>query len=257
MSVMPSIYHLDLIPATSSEDVLGIASVSGFYGPGTYAAWIVTVAASWLDLRRGKQTQNIHHIAHLLYTNWAAIDLLHQLSVINHIEPATGLPYDSVSNLASVAAAFTATYWGMLQAGVQYILCVFYFDMAFEHESRSILFLFGLIIPSLTGPAYLYSLRSYMAKMDLHPYESGSHLITTLYYDGIDQSQHKWHMFWASFLMAAACPLVCIAAAHTLWIRYSRKEWMIEGTSIYASLIMPMAIACTGVEALTYVFKAV
>jgi hypothetical protein len=72
---MASINHLDLTPAKSSEDVLGIASLSGFYGRETYAAWIFTVAASWLNLRRGKQAPNVHHIAHLLYTNWAAIDL--------------------------------------------------------------------------------------------------------------------------------------------------------------------------------------
>jgi ABC-type spermidine/putrescine transport system permease subunit I len=112
----------------------------------------------------------------------------------------------------------------MLHVNVQYILCLFYFDMAFEHESRSILFPFGLIIPSLTEPAYLYFILSYMDVMDLRLYEPGGPLITTLYYDRVDQSQHKWHMFWASFLMAAACPLLCIAAAQTLWTRYSRKE---------------------------------
>jgi hypothetical protein len=39
--------YIDL-PITGEQlDPLGIADVSGFYGPGTWAGWYVTVAAAW------------------------------------------------------------------------------------------------------------------------------------------------------------------------------------------------------------------
>src|SRR5690349_14987992 len=45
------------LPVTASPpDRLGIAQVSGFYGPGAWAAWFLTgVAAWWRILRRSKK----------------------------------------------------------------------------------------------------------------------------------------------------------------------------------------------------------
>jgi len=50
--------------------------VSGLYGPGNWAAWVITMFASWIPLLQGDYTHNLHFIGYAMYTNWAAIDLI-------------------------------------------------------------------------------------------------------------------------------------------------------------------------------------
>ena len=54
--------------------------ISGFYGPGAWAAWIITLVASWISLFQVDSTHNLHFIGYSLYMNWAAIDLISQFS---------------------------------------------------------------------------------------------------------------------------------------------------------------------------------
>ena len=51
--------------------------VSGFYGPGAWAAWVITMFASWIPLLQDDNyTHNLHFMGYAMYTNWAAIDLI-------------------------------------------------------------------------------------------------------------------------------------------------------------------------------------
>ncbi|KAI4923540.1 hypothetical protein J4E85_008579 [Alternaria conjuncta] len=50
-------------------------SVSGFYGPGAWAAWCVTLIASWAPILRDEYTHNLHYITYAMYMNAAAIDV--------------------------------------------------------------------------------------------------------------------------------------------------------------------------------------
>ena len=66
-------------PVTSldtSQSFSDYAQVSGFYGPGTWAAWVITLVSSWILIFLGDYTHNLHFMSYALYTNWAAIDLL-------------------------------------------------------------------------------------------------------------------------------------------------------------------------------------
>lgn len=68
--------YIDLPITGERLDPLGIADVSGFYGPGTWAGWYVTVAAA----SRGVIFEiPPKYMAILLGINWAVYDLLHDI----------------------------------------------------------------------------------------------------------------------------------------------------------------------------------
>ena len=54
--------------------------ISGFYGPGGWAAWCISLIASWAPILLEDDTHNLHLIAYALYMNWAAIDSFRYLS---------------------------------------------------------------------------------------------------------------------------------------------------------------------------------
>ena len=56
------------------------SQISGFYGPGAWAAWVITMVASWVPVMQGDHTHNLHFIGYALYTNWAAIDFIRQVN---------------------------------------------------------------------------------------------------------------------------------------------------------------------------------
>jgi hypothetical protein len=62
------------LPVTAAPpDPLGIANVSGFYGPGSWAAWFLTGAASWLRIvRRDERNFDLNTWLFFAGTNWAA-----------------------------------------------------------------------------------------------------------------------------------------------------------------------------------------
>lgn len=84
-----------------------IDQVSGFYGPGAWASWVVVIIWSWLAIMNGEMTLSHDSVAHLLYTNWAAVDLLRQLK-------------GDATSLNALTAALIATYWGLVNHLAQY-----------------------------------------------------------------------------------------------------------------------------------------
>ncbi|CAN9186137.1 unnamed protein product [Alternaria alternata] len=56
------------------------SQISGFYGPGAWAAWVITMVASWIPVIQGDYAHNLHFIGYALYTNWAAIDFTYQIN---------------------------------------------------------------------------------------------------------------------------------------------------------------------------------
>jgi len=55
--------------------------VSGFYGPGAWAAWCIALVASWAPILRDEYDQDLYLISYALYTNWAAMDALQYFSL--------------------------------------------------------------------------------------------------------------------------------------------------------------------------------
>jgi hypothetical protein len=88
-------------PHTISADQPPTSQISGFYGPGTWAAWVLALTSSLFALR--KQPDNhaaLNLIPSILYINWAANDLLKQ-------------PHTEESSLELVASASGISLWGV------------------------------------------------------------------------------------------------------------------------------------------------
>ncbi|CAN9142400.1 unnamed protein product [Alternaria alternata] len=71
---------MPVLPARPEQVPPDFSHISGFYGPGAWAAWVITMVASWIPVTQGDYTHNLHFIGYALYTNWAAIDLMRQLN---------------------------------------------------------------------------------------------------------------------------------------------------------------------------------
>jgi hypothetical protein len=77
---MQSLSHPRAAPGVVDAAQSASSQMSGFYGPGTWAAWILALASSVITVRK-------HHDDHaalslippILYVNWAAVDLLKHL----------------------------------------------------------------------------------------------------------------------------------------------------------------------------------
>lgn len=131
--------------ADSENDPYGISQVSGFYGPGAWASWIIALTSSWISLlgRRGDQELSYDLIAHLLYFNWAAVDLLRQV-IRAH------------GTIASLAAAVGVSYWGLLQNFMQFMLIGTCGVKRIRREGKVLLVLcIGLVLPSAALMSFL------------------------------------------------------------------------------------------------------
>jgi hypothetical protein len=89
------------------DDPFHISQVSGFYGPGTWASWIIALASSSISIMSGDQSIGYDVFGHLLYTHWAAIDVFRQLN------------RDKLS-FGPLVAAIVITYWGNLHNILQF-----------------------------------------------------------------------------------------------------------------------------------------
>jgi hypothetical protein len=139
---MPAINHtpVNVTSDSASKDVFGISSVSGFYGTGAWAASILALMSSWYAIIWCTAPKgNRDTLPHLLYTNWAAVDLFRQMG------------NDEVM-FAPLAAAVTITFWGLLHADLQLLLVFIRIcTPGYSPCSKSTLpfLLFGIAVPSI------------------------------------------------------------------------------------------------------------
>jgi hypothetical protein len=136
---MPSITYPRIVPRTSDGDQSSLNQLSGFYGPGQWAAGVLAIASSLFALRRDPDNPMLNLIPPILFINWAAIDLLKQLN-------AESFSYELIASAGGV------TLWGIWYlAGVQMILDVHDEDQFLESKRRPmrVMALLGFIVPFL------------------------------------------------------------------------------------------------------------
>ncbi|KAF2821932.1 hypothetical protein CC86DRAFT_94033 [Ophiobolus disseminans] len=191
---------------TALDDVFGIANVSGFYGPGAWAAWFLTVLTSWHATIRGDETHNLHHIGYLLYTNWAAIDLIQQVRKF----PAGSMNTtdDPLHPKGQLAAALTMTSWGVFNASLQYLHLYFYnspwasFSTLRRRRRRTILGL-SSIVPTFAGFFTFLHLSDYRPKTE-------ADIIPAFYWHGMSPALHRQTITMLIQLLLWSC-LPCAA----------------------------------------------
>jgi hypothetical protein len=179
-TMAPTLSHV--IRAISHDAVFDVNGVSGFYGPGAWSAWFLILVTSWVATIRGDYSHNVHHIGYLLYTNWAAVDLIRQATkpLINSTDTTRGQPPSN----ASLAAALLITSWGTVHAASQFLYTYAsrYQNDVSERRRRRLLAL-GSMIPLCAG----ISMSSYLYH---HPITE-KHKIPAFYFDGLRISCHR------------------------------------------------------------------
>jgi len=139
---MPSTLHSRLATNTIDDDPFGISLVSGFYGPGAWAGWIIALISSWNSLRkRPIAGPSYDTLLQLLYINWAAIDLIRQM---NSDSPTFG----------PLAAAITITFWGLANTFAQMM-----YSLRIKNNSPLWLSVIGTALPSLALFSFLIFTR--------------------------------------------------------------------------------------------------
>ncbi|KAJ5498591.1 hypothetical protein N7453_007642 [Penicillium expansum] len=139
--------YLDV--TSEPPDILGIGNVSGFYGPGSWAGWFLSIVASWWRLIRASEERFDPNMwLFLLGTNWAAVGLFRGVRMAKSI-PLDSLTYaaDLNSLKGPIGAAFTVTYWGTFHGSMQYILTMMLFDTLEARRHRLWTLLLGMILP--------------------------------------------------------------------------------------------------------------
>ena len=114
-----SYIHLQL--NTSAPDPIGFAQVSGFYGPGAWAAWFLTLVGSWLAIVKAPGRVDSNMLLYLAGLNWVAADLLRHMIRLHILKQAHNPAW--MKEAASVGAAFVVTWWGHFHASAQLAFC--------------------------------------------------------------------------------------------------------------------------------------
>ena len=72
--------------STDAPDLLGFASVNGFYGPGSWAAFFLAICASWISLIFQSTSGVVSLCAYLLALNAVAVDHLRHLHALTRLK---------------------------------------------------------------------------------------------------------------------------------------------------------------------------
>jgi hypothetical protein len=141
---------LFLSVSAASPDPLGISKVSGFYGPGAWAAWFLTIVASWVGGIHGtKKKVDVNTALFLLGANWAAVDVFRSIHALRSLR-SDQLDYtiEFSKGMGNYAAAFTVTFWGVFIALLQ--MCLVF------SEERARMLIVGLVLPLIALTATIF-----------------------------------------------------------------------------------------------------
>lgn len=151
---------------STGVDASDLNLVSGFYGPGTFASWLLTLTTSWFTLLlRLDSSGNTDLLPHLLYVNCAAIDTLRRFIVFQRGKGASQNPF---------TAAFTITIWGLMHNHVQIYVCR---EVRTRAARRRYPFLFlGSIIPQIASIAmvvgFFYNMEGVWSQIDPESFDA-------------------------------------------------------------------------------------
>jgi hypothetical protein len=198
---------------------LGISQVSGYYEPGAWAAWFLTIVASWVRIIRKSEKKFDPNIAlFLLSMNWAAVDVFRDIQRLRTLpKDAPEYQQDFEKSMGSYAAGFTIVFWGTVHAMLQIPFIIACFE---ENEKRGRqriwILAMALILPlvALTGTA----VGPVSTSLDGH----GTDFFPALYWKGMANQRHSM-----MFSLAARADIVCLLPilCFTLLEPETRPHW--------------------------------
>ncbi|KAH7091922.1 hypothetical protein FB567DRAFT_588242 [Paraphoma chrysanthemicola] len=183
----------------SSSDPFGIDNVSGFYGPGAWAAWILTLLTSWIVLLVNSNGHNWYFFTYLLYINWAAIDMLGQMRRFHDAQS----PTEQCRMFGPLSASLAVVSWGVLHATLQIAYTVFRPSTAFRirgriaamnHVRTAMLLSMGAILPFFAGYTFFITLHNVnisdivASTATAKEFPSGEHQIPAFYWHSVSMT---------------------------------------------------------------------
>ncbi|CZR60566.1 uncharacterized protein PAC_10462 [Phialocephala subalpina] len=206
----PALLYLNV--TTSAFDPLGIADISGVYGPGTWAAWFLTGVVAWLRIIiHSEKKLDPNTWAFLLGINWAAVDIFKTIHKLRLLTSPLDVAQFS-QHMGTLGAAFNVLFWGTLHALIQLPVTSMVFEYSDCQRSRMWTFIIGLILPliALLASTYLF-----------HPLQNGDkafRLLPALYERGVDGCFHDLNLIIASLMP------VWLALLGMLWFIYRDSD---------------------------------
>ena len=215
----PAFFHVTR--ATTSEDLFGISNVSGFYGPGAWSAWFLTLLASWLAMLTGHPKHNWNIVAYLLCANWAAIDLLRKGQQLS----SKNTPSEQLAVSGPIAAPLSITSWGVFHASSQLAYMNFSrsamsyqwvngeYRKSFQNaKNRCTILTLGIVFPLCAGIATFVRLHTGGLGFGSHS-KAAAHvsLTPTFHWHGIEITRNGSILDPIAFLIECfSIPVICI-----------------------------------------------
>jgi hypothetical protein len=195
---------------TAAPDPLGIANISGVYGPGAWAAWFITgFAAWWRIFARSEEKIDVNTWAFLFGINWGAVDIFRAIHTLRSISPENDAELSS--HMGALGAAFTVVFWGTSHALLQVPITSAVFEYSECRGQRMKTLGMGLILPlgALLASTYLFR---YLQDGDM-----ALDILPALYYRGLGQI----HYF---YLVLACLTPILLSPPAIMWFICHKLE---------------------------------
>lgn len=121
----PSIIFPDVLPPGGEPpDLIGMDGISGFYGPGTWAGYLMVKTGSWIRcLSKSDNRFDTNTWTYLVFMNWAAGDLI---MTVRRLKASLNEQDDAMppaAYMGSIGAALTIVWWGFFHTLCQMPFC--------------------------------------------------------------------------------------------------------------------------------------
>jgi hypothetical protein len=186
---------------TAAPDPLGMAKVSGVYGPGAWAAWYMTLVSSWWRIGwRSKEKFDPNTWAFLFGVQYASVDLLR---CVCNVRTAAS-PEQAKARAGQYGAAYMVAFWGLWHAVWQILATLVIYSVSDELKCRNRRLLTlgaGIVLPSIALQAAGFQARFFEISN-----------IPALYMQGEDVTgRGLWLFMESSFLISPFPLLMCVA----------------------------------------------
>lgn len=123
MSNFANTTYLELPLYNADPDVLGFAKVSGFYGPGAWAAWFLATCSSWYSLLSDGEGTLTRLCFYLIPLNAVSVDYLRHLARLKSLQASADPAW--MYEAAPMGAAYNVIWWGLCGSLAQLLFTLY------------------------------------------------------------------------------------------------------------------------------------
>jgi hypothetical protein len=197
----------------ADPDPFGISKVNGYYGPGTWTGWFLTILTSWIRLST-KPHDRVDSNAYLyvFMMNWAAGDLIWRTEVWKKMLDDGRGTSDSDKQLGRIAAAFMMTWWGIFFTALPMIIRSIYHVAGRRNLRRTMVLYIGSVFPSFALSHFAFTLRTLFISSKMRKWPTAYVPIPALYWSGMEIETQQYILRLACFSGLSLLTYLCIAS---------------------------------------------